>query len=93
MQKRNLRRCHVQQLNHAQRKHQVDKEVEQANLLAIQHTTKQTTDDKVTDSINRGLVTRLRTVSQAQVHQNNDQAEENLQQTINNRLNGHTEIS
>ena len=78
MQKTNLRGRHVQQLNHAQRKHHVDDKVEQANLLAVQHATEHTTDDKVTDGINRGLVPRLRTVSQTQVHQKNDQANENL---------------
>ena len=78
MQKTNLRGRHVQQLNHAQRKHHVDDKVEQANLRAVQHATEHTTDDKITDGINRGLVPRLRTVSQTQVHQKNDQANENL---------------
>ena len=61
----NLRSRHIQQLNHTQRKDQVNDEVEQTNLLAIQYTTNQTTNHKVTDGINRGLVPRLRTVGQA----------------------------
>ena len=65
MQKTNLRGRHVQQLNHTQRKDQVNEEVEHTNLIAVQYTTKHTTNHEVTDGINRGLVPRLRTVGQA----------------------------
>ena len=65
MQKTNLRSRHVQQLNHTQRKDQVNEEVEHTNLIAVQYTTKHTTNHEVTDGINRGLVPRLRTVGQA----------------------------